>query len=172
MGFTLEHSRANLTEHCKATQELVFRFMESPEVARGLLICGPVGTGKTHLLSAIAREYLVKRADVRFYLTRELFRRIRDTYEKAAQETESQVIADLTECDVLLVDDLAHEGRATDATIGALHEVLSKRHGNFMPTALTTNLTIEAIAARYDTSIASRLNSWTRLVMAGKDRRA
>ena len=81
------------------------------------------------------------------------------------------MIADFTSCDVLLIDDLAHEGRVSEAGIGALHEVITIRNGNYLPTAISTNLTLEEIAQHYDASIASRLAAWLPVVLNGPDRR-
>lgn len=171
-GFTMEHSTAVMDQFDHATNRTVAGFIQRPEVNRGLLIVGPVGTGKTQLLAAIGREYLFAKKAIAFHMARELFRRIWNTYRDGAEETEQEVIEDLTTCDFLAVDDLAHEGKASEAGIGALHEILSERHGNYLPTAITTNLTLPQMSQRYGAAIASRVGSWQTIVLDGKDRRS
>lgn len=170
-GFTREHSVATLEQFDHETKRTVAEFMQRPELSRGLLVVGPVGTGKTQLLAAIGREYLLGKKGIAFHMARELFRRIWNTYRDGAEETEQKVITDLTTCDFLAIDDLAHEGKASEAGIGALHEILSERHGNYLPTAITTNLTLAQIGQRYGAAIASRIGSWQTVVLDGKDRR-
>ncbi|MBI2818566.1 MAG: ATP-binding protein [Acidobacteria bacterium] len=170
-GITMDHSVAKLADFPDSTQELCARFMEHPEKYRGLLIVGPTETGKTRLLATLTREYVVKRSEVRFHLARQLFRRIWNTYRDDSRETEQDVIEDLTNTDFLAIDDLSNEGRTTEAVIGALHEIVSVRLGNYMPTAISTNLTPAQITERYGDAIASRLGSYARIVLAGEDRR-
>lgn len=138
----------------------------------GLLVLGPTGTGKTHLAAALVKQWLLDdRGKVQFTLARSLFRRIWATYREESRETEDGVLENLTSVDLLVIDDLSHEGRSTDAVISALHEILTIRNGNFRPTVVTTNLTLEEIGVQYRPSIASRLGSWPVLVMRGDDRR-
>ncbi|MGH7821809.1 MAG: hypothetical protein ACREQ9_18760, partial [Candidatus Binatia bacterium] len=71
---------------------------------------------------------------------RTLFRRIWATYRDGARETEDQVIDHLTTAEVLMLDDISHEGRPSDAVISVLHEILTIRIGFGRPTVVTTNL--------------------------------
>lgn len=43
--------------------------------------------------------------------------------------------------------------------IGTLHEIISKRHGNYLPTAITLNITLADVAKVYDHAIEDRMAS-------------
>lgn len=167
-GILEEHANAKLGDFPKQTPGLK-RVQEWREP--GALILGSVGTGKTRLLAALCREYLVDGRRVVYSLAGALLRRIRESYRDVARESEADVVEDLVGADLLAIDDLAHEGKITDHAIGRLHEVLSIRHGSRKYTAITTNLSLREIGELYDQSIASRLSAWRRVVMTGTDRR-
>lgn len=163
MGILREHAGAQLSDF--AESELARLWLQEP---RGLLITGPVGSGKTRFLAALCREFLEAKKSVQYTMARSLFRRLTDTFNDGRDEAESEVIEELCEADFLAIDDLAHEGRATEWVIGSLHEIISRRHGNFKATAITTNLSGDEIGRHYDASIASRLNSWLAIPITGK----
>jgi len=171
-GILAEHVGADLGDFPAEVQESARLFTAiRPEAdsAHGLLITGPVGTGKTRLLAAISKEHYSAGTAFYYAMTRTMLRRMRDTYQDNAEETESAFMDYLCNVQVLLLDDLAHEGRISEAVVGNLHEVLSIRHGNFRPTIITTNLSLEQIGRAYDPSIQSRLSSWEQVVLAGRD---
>jgi DNA replication protein DnaC len=108
---------------------------------------------------------------VEITMTRQLLRRLWSTFRDEASESESQVIRHYTTLDLLVIDDLAHEGKVTEAGVGALHEILSVRLGTYKPTVITSNLSLEEIARVYDAAIASRVGAYERLTLTGEDRR-
>lgn len=171
IGVPAEHRKAELEDFAPAVRGAVASLLASPERSRGLLVTGKPGRGKTRLLAAICGVYLAQGKRVRFYIARRLFGRLWATYSDGAEESEDKVIAELTSCDFLAIDDLGHEGKASDGVLGALHEIVTARHGNFRPTAISTNLSLDEIARRYDESIASRVGAWLPLLMGGSDRR-
>lgn len=169
LGIGKEHATANLKSNfSKALQQFAEDYLRE---ASSLLIRGLPGTGKTYLLAALCREYLRQGREVRFSLCRELLRKLWDTFREKAETTEDRLIAELTSIQVLAVDDLGKEGKISDASLGALHEILSKRNDNQRTTIVTTNLTFAEIGQLYDPSIASRMSGWQSVVMTGKDRR-
>jgi DNA replication protein DnaC len=99
-----------------------------------------------------------------------MFRRLRETYDGFA-EKESQVLGTLAGLDLLVIDDLGHEGRGTDAVVGALHEILERRMEHRLQTIVTSNLGLAAIGGRYDESIRSRLSAFDVVCVEGRDRR-
>jgi hypothetical protein len=173
-GVWPEHADGMLSDFQRPAQhDLTTLFFESQAggKARGLLVTGTPGTGKTRYGAAAVRLWLLAGATAQIILARDLFRQIWSTYRDDSKRSEEAVIHDFTSVDLLVIDDLHREGRATEAVGSALHEILSTRLGFFRPTIITTNLTRDEIGARYGDSLSSRMGALIPVVIDGKDRR-
>ncbi len=72
-------------------------------------------------------------------------------------EAEDPILTVLGNRDVVLLDDVATE-RPTDFAIETLGEVISDRYNAVAPTVLTSNRSLDEIAATYGKRIASRIS--------------
>lgn len=169
-GVLLEHADATPMDFSPVVREQLDACANGS--ASGLLVCGPVGTGKTRFAAAAVRLWLLRRRSVVCTLARQMFRRIRSTYQEGSEESEDYVIEEFCTTDLLVIDDLGREGRITAPVMADLHEVISRRLGNRLPTIVTTNLSLDEIATSYDAAIASRLGVFECVVLDGGDRRA
>lgn len=120
------------------------------ELARGALILGPVGVGKTHLASALGHIAVRRRASVAFHRADQLFRSLKAARLDATLPAEMRR---LTRVDLLILDDFALQ--AMDATETAdFYELVVERHHK-ASTIITSNRDpAEWIAVMADTLLA------------------
>ena len=152
--------------------ELYLRLTTPPDDVRypGLLLAGQPGRGKTHLGCALVRAFVRQRRRALFVTARHLQRTIWATF-AADGGDERTARAAFTRPDLLVVDDLGHEGARGDASLSLLLDVLDERANDRRPTVVTTNLTGDDVATRFDDAMYSRLAAFDRLVLEGPDRR-
>jgi DNA replication protein DnaC len=82
---------------------------------------------------------------------------------------------ELSEIDVLMIDDLGSEPLMQNVTVEQLFNLLNERLDKGLSTVISTNLTMEELQGRYTERIASRLrdkNNWKVITLEGKDIRS
>ncbi len=104
------------------------------ETARGALILGPVGVGKTHLATALGHIAVRRRASVAFYRADQLFRHLKAARLDATLPAE---IRRLTRVDLLILDDFALQPMDPTETAD-FYELVVERHHK-ASTVLTSN---------------------------------
>lgn len=164
------------------------RFMEaeSPAAAeimdgvakgRGAYIFGPVGTGKSHLASAVARMAVDDGMKVRVTDMPGIIARLKGTF--GTQASEEDVLAGLSRCGLLVIDDLGKE-TPTDWTLTQVFRVINDRYETMRPVVVTSQYDLKALGGRLsrngdvDTALAivSRLSEMcAKHKMSGEDRR-
>lgn len=125
---------------------------------RGLILYGPSGTGKDHLLVAAMGKALVGHGlNVEWRNGLALYAAVRDTFSTGG--TEYGVLGDLINADVLAISDpLPPSGGLTEFQQGTLFRVLDERYSANRPTWMTINVADYAeLEARLGVSTADRL---------------
>jgi DNA replication protein DnaC len=115
-----------------------------------LLLQSPVaGVGKTHAAYAVGRHAVDEGATVEAWPVIELLSAMRP-------EGDSSALPNAVAADLLILDDI---GRESDSewTRQQLHQILDARLVNGRRTVITTNLTYDAMVARYTDPLVDRL---------------
>lgn len=134
--------------------------------ADSLLLQGATGTGKTHLALAIARTVTEQGYGVVYGSMQPLLRRMESEHFGRA---EGDSTAQLTACDLLVLDDL---GMEFDSPFyrACIYTLINDRLLSGRPTVISTNLGFGAIKERYGEQIASRiLGGFQPLMCTGRD---
>ena len=118
-----------------------------------LILIGGTGTGKTHLMEAIGRQYLSQGNTVRYELASHLLERARDAIRNSTAES---VLAPCYKADLLLLDDVGLEKpRAwVSEQLGAL---IDERYRNKRLLVIGTNELYPSIEASLGGRLASRI---------------
>ena len=137
-----------------------------------LLLIGTTGTGKTHISTAIARELIHKGYDVVYDSTQNIISdfeadRFRSNYGR--EESKSDKYLD---CQLLMIDDLGTEF-SNQFTLSTIYNLLNESQNKGLPTIISTNLSPDELARKYEDRIYSRIIGSDCKVLAfmGKDRR-
>lgn len=111
---------------------------------RCAVFTGRPGTGKTHLAAAIATHAMRAGRSALFATVTRLIRRIRDTYKRGSEETESQAIEVFTAPEILVLDEIGVQ-RGTEDEKMLLFDVLNDRYESRRSTILLSNLSVAEV---------------------------
>lgn len=136
--------------------------------AENLFFCGDTGLGKTFLSACIAKEVATQGYSVAYESAVHLFTNM----ERAKFENDADArgkVQKYTDCDLLIIDDLGTE-IVGQFTLTALYTLINDRILSKKATIISTNLTTDGIARRYNPQIASRLRgNFRRVTFLGED---
>ncbi|MBK07884.1 MAG: DNA replication protein [Deltaproteobacteria bacterium] len=108
---------------------------------KGVVLMGPPGVGKTHLMVGFLRHVLLERGiPCRFQDFGVLLAELRSSYTNGLSEME--ILRGLINVDVLLIDDLG-KGRNSKWESGIIDTLISCRYNTKRTTLITTNYTQE-----------------------------
>lgn len=124
------------------------RFDEMLQRNQGLLMYGPVGTGKSFSAACIA-NYLLNRG-VPVMMTS--FVRILEVIQ-SGREDAGDLLDMMNHVKLLILDDLGAE-RGTDFALEKVYNVIDSRYRAKLPIILTTNLTLDDMKAEEETRYA------------------
>ena len=169
--FRLEYypERDNIRAIMEKTYQACRRYaMGFSEKSPSLLFSGDTGLGKTFLSACIARTVADNGYSVMYETAGHLFANLERAKfsgdEQARREGEKYL-----QCDLLIVDDLGTE-MPGQFTTSALYGLINDRLLAGKPTIISTNLTSDEFAQRYNRQIASRLRgSYVRMPFLGED---
>ena len=117
------------------------------------LITGGIGTGKTHLASAITNRFCERGIKVLFATYEQHLQRLRDEMDETSLKTYLEKMKTIS---VLVLDDIGKEHK-TDWTAKTLYSVINYRYEHMLPTIITTNLNDDEFFTWVGGDVASRL---------------
>ena len=121
-----------------------------------LLLIGPTGTGKTHISTAIAGALIHEGYDVIYDSTQNIISdfeadRFRSNYGREESKSEKYL-----DCRLLIIDDLGTEF-TNGFTVSTLYNLLNTRQNKGLATIISTNLSPDELARKYEDRIYSRI---------------
>lgn len=134
--------------------------------SESLFMCGETGLGKTHLSLSIAKEVIARGYNVAYDSIINYLNEIeREHFGKSDNDTLSAI----TFVDLLILDDLGAEFNSPFYN-STVYNIINTRINKRLPTIISSNLTSDAVAERYDDRIASRIfGEYTYLRFVGDD---
>jgi DNA replication protein DnaC len=142
-GLSLDHYPVASAEQKKVVaflREYADRPLDEME---NLIIRGPLGTGKTHMICAFIQWYRKEKAQ--YWKLSDIMRTVRDGYYpyRDEKETELRFIERLATVPILVIDEI---GRQTGSQFegGFIFDVVDGRYGNLLPTIIVSNLPVDA----------------------------
>jgi len=133
---------------------------------KGLLICGPVGTGKTHLAVAILSAAFKRDISAALVYVPDLLAELRQEIGK------ERILSDKVRSRRFLVlDDLGAE-KPSEWTEQELTRLINHRYEHMLPTVVTTNLSQQSLADKLGARGADRLKEMCKpVIIRGSSRR-
>lgn len=144
-----ESPRKKIEKNVQMCLDFIKKFNSSDE---NLLFYGSPGTGKTFLSCCIAKELLDK-GNLVIYRTSES---LIDDLRKIRFSNEQDLAELITDCDLLIIDDLGAE-QISDFSRTELFNILNKKLLKHKKMLISTNLSLEDIMKIYSDRITSRL---------------
>lgn len=161
---------ADQQEALSNAKSYVANFRRVHERGACLILSGTTGTGKTHLLCAIALAVAGMGYRARYVLAADLINEVRESWGRNGR-SEREVVAEYRAPDLLLIDEIGAT-RGTDNEVQILAQVIAGRYDDGKPMVLATNLSTDAIRQALGDRIFSRIIGTGRLiVMNWADRR-
>ena len=119
-------------------------------------IVGRVGTGKTQMVVSVGLAFAKKSKSVKYVLGESLIDAFRETFGDNATRSERALMADMTTCDLLILDE-ADKIVRTEFGESKLHTVIDRRYADMRDTIICTNVTKENLLRAFGAPIESRI---------------
>ncbi len=118
-----------------------------------ILLCGQVGSGKTHLSVAIGLNLLKQKIKVVYMPYRDVITKIKQNM--LDQEYYIKTLSKYQLCEVLLIDDL-FKGKINESDINIVFEIINYRYLNYLPIIVSSEFSIERLL-NFDEAVGSRI---------------
>ncbi len=123
---------------------------------RCAIFCGKPGTGKTHLSVGICLHAMTLNKMVLFTTVQRMVRRVKDSWKKESDESESEAIGLFVQPDLLIIDEIGVQF-GSEYEKNLMFDILNERYENSMPSLLLSNLTANEVKAFLGERVFDRL---------------
>ena len=117
------------------------------------MLCGQVGSGKSHLTIALGINFLKRKVDVMYMPYRDIITKVKQNMIDESQY--KRLIYKYQICDVLLIDDL-FKGKINESDINIMFEIINYRYLNFLPVIVSSEFSIDRLLD-FDEGVGSRI---------------
>jgi len=115
-------------------------FAEHFEAGRCLLLLGNVGTGKTHLATAIANHIMRTTTATAVYRTvGGILQHIKGSYDRESEYSEADAFAAYTKPSLLIIDEVGAT-KPTEFELATLFNIINGRYEEQLPTVVISNM--------------------------------
>lgn len=118
-----------------------------------IMLCGQVGSGKSHLTIALAINFLKRKIDVMYMPYRDVITKIKQNM--IDEEYYRRSISKYQTCEILLIDDL-FKGKVNESDINIIFEIINYRYLNFMPVIVSSEFSVDKLLD-FDEGVGSRI---------------
>lgn len=155
---TFENFKTKNNPQLSKTKSKAMQYVESfqqteHERHNSIMFCGQVGSGKTHLGTAICNELMNGGVSVIYMAYRNAITKIKQNI--IDEEIYNRELNQYTLARVLYIDDLI-KGRITETDINIMYEIVNYRYMNNMPIIISTEKSPNDLLI-FDEAIGSRL---------------
>lgn len=170
LSYIREEGDAEALNECSRYAE---GFAKHRMEGRSLVLCGVMGTGKTHLACGIIRHVVTECGLRARYITAgAALRMVKETYSKKSEQSESDVLFTLSDPDLLAIDEVGVQYGSEDEK-RILFEIINARYEKMKPTIIISNLDVNGISEMLGDRVVDRLreNGGALIVVKGKSYR-
>lgn len=121
-------------------EKTLFRILELKINDKGLYVYGPIGIGKTLLLSFKAQEFASDGHSVCFVNFNRLLSELKQSFQSDNQNMLYKIMNQMTQCDFLVIDDIGTEFVSAWSRDEILFQILDYRMNHQKLTCFTSNL--------------------------------
>lgn len=152
--------------------ENIVNFLQNlDEERKGIYIHGGVGTGKTHIIYAMAKRANEKGFGLVIKNIPELLKEFRFDFSRNNNDKEFEEEHIMKYQGLLILDDVGSE-KMSDWVEETFYLIINKRYNEMLPTIFTSNLNLSELADRIGDRIVSRIAGSCEVVeLKGEDKR-